>query len=359
MATIERYETKAGPRYAVRYRKPDRKQSTKRGFTTKRDARLWAADNEVSQAAGTFIDPALTRATIGTLGTEWLQRQTHLKPSSLRPLRSAWTVHVKPRWGDYRIGAVRTSEVADWVSGFDSSPTTVIRAYGVLAGIIDDAVKDRRIPSNPARLIDNLPRKQRSEHIYLDHKQVEALAEAADPHALIIRVLAYCGLRWGEISGLRVKDVNPLRRRFTIAQNAVEVGSKVIVGTPKNHERRQVPYPAFLASAIEQQCKGKTPEAILFPGRDGGHMRRPNTGETKRSWLKTAIVESGVPPLTVHALRHTAASLAVQAGANVKALQRMLGHASAAMTLDVYSDLFDDDLDVVAEALDRARSAAV
>ncbi len=60
--------------------------------------------------------------------------------------------------------------------------------------------------------------------------------------------------------------------------------------------------------------------------------------------------------LTPHDLRHTAASLAVSAGANVKALQRMLGHASAAMTLDRYADLFDDDLDTVADALDAARS---
>lgn len=58
--------------------------------------------------------------------------------------------------------------------------------------------------------------------------------------------------------------------------------------------------------------------------------------------------------MTVHDLRHTAASLAVSAGANVKAVQRMLGHASAAMTLDVYADLFDDDLDAVAAALDGA-----
>jgi len=58
-------------------------------------------------------------------------------------------------------------------------------------------------------------------------------------------------------------------------------------------------------------------------------------------------------------LRHTAASLAVSAGANVKAVQRMLGHASAAMTLDLYADLFDDDLEAVATALDNARTAAV
>ena len=54
-----------------------------------------------------------------------------------------------------------------------------------------------------------------------------------------------------------------------------------------------------------------------------------------------------------HELRHTAASLAVSAGANVKAVQTMLGHASAAMTLDTYADLFDDDLDAVADRLDE------
>jgi len=58
--------------------------------------------------------------------------------------------------------------------------------------------------------------------------------------------------------------------------------------------------------------------------------------------------------MTLHDLRHTAASLAISAGANVKAVQRMLGHASAAMTLDTYADLFDDDLDAVSEGLDAA-----
>lgn len=60
--------------------------------------------------------------------------------------------------------------------------------------------------------------------------------------------------------------------------------------------------------------------------------------------------------MTPHDLRHTAASLAVSAGGNVKAIQRMLGHSSAAMTLDVYADLFDDDLDTLASALNDARS---
>lgn len=62
----------------------------------------------------------------------------------------------------------------------------------------------------------------------------------------------------------------------------------------------------------------------------------------------------GLDGLTPYELRHTAASLAISVGANVKAVQRMLGHASAAVTLHVYSDLFDDDLDSVSDALDHA-----
>jgi integrase len=57
------------------------------------------------------------------------------------------------------------------------------------------------------------------------------------------------------------------------------------------------------------------------------------------------------PRITAHDLRHTAASLAISAGANVKVIQRMLGHASATMTLDVYADLFDGDFTAVADKL--------
>jgi integrase len=84
-------------------------------------------------------------------------------------------------------------------------------------------------------------------------------------------------------------------------------------------------------------------------------MRNRNA---RRAWFNRAATVAGVTGLTPHELRHTAASLAVSAGANVKAVQRMLGHASAAMTLDLYADLFDDDLEAVADRLDIVREAA-
>ena len=136
------------------------------------------------------------------------------------------------------------------------------------------------------------------------------------------------------------------------------VGSKIIVGTPKTHGQRSVPYPAFLALPIAASCEGKTRDSVVF-GDGVDDMRLPNSRD---GWFAAAVkrvraADKDFPKVTPHELRHTAASLAVSAGANVKALQRMLGHASAAMTLDTCADLFDDDLDDVAIALDQARSA--
>lgn len=130
---------------------------------------------------------------------------------------------------------------------------------------------------------------------------------------------------------------------------------EIHVGTPKTHERRSVPYPERLAFLIKAACDGKGPDGLLF-GNGTTHMKHDGDD---RSWFATAVrrarkEDPSIPRLTPHDLRHTAASLAISAGANVKAVQRMLGHASAAMTLDTYADLFDDDLDEVAARLNDA-----
>lgn len=364
MATVEPYETKQGRRYRVLYRTPERKQTTKRGFTTKRDAERFARTLEVSKDRGEFINPADATVTVGELGAAWIPTQTHLKASSYRPVESAWRIHVEPRWGSVKLNEIRPTAVQQWVSemttgGDDRKPkaaATVIRNYGVLAAILDDAVRDRRLLSNPVRGV-SLPRKAKKAHVYLTHEQVHSLASHSKYPALVL-VLAYCGLRWGEAIGLRVKDVDMLRKRLLVTENAVEVGSRIVVGTPKNHKARSVPIPKFLADLLAHQCQGKHRDDLVFANEHGGYLRSARVHEDNMSWFAGAVKRSGVPTITPHDLRHSAASFAVSAGANVKAVQKMLGHSSAAMTLDVYADLFDDDLDAVAEALDNAVSRA-
>lgn len=360
MATISSYQTAHGKRYRVRYRKPDRSQTDKRGFKTKREAELFAAEVELTKARGDFIDASAARVTIASLGAEWLDTQTHLKPSTARVIESSWRVHVQPIWGPRAVGDIRHSEVQMWVTRLskEKSATTVKRAHGILSSILERAEKDRRIASNAARGV-NLPRKRARARIYLTHVQVARLAEHSGEYATLVRFLAYTGLRWGEATALRVRDLDMVRLRANVVENAVRVAGRIIVGTPKTHRSRSVPMPTFLAEAVSQLCVGKPRDALVFG--DGGYYVRPPSSQA--GWFEKAVRASmAADPtfrrITPHDLRHTTASLAISAGANVKAVQRMLGHASAAMTLDIYADLFDDDLDAVGAALNHAADAA-
>ena len=92
----------------------------------------------------------------------------------------------------------------------------------------------------------------------------------------------------------------------------------------------------------------------MFPAPRGGVLRLRNW---RREVFDPAARAAELDGITPHDLRHTAASLAIAAGANIKAVQRMLGHKSAAMTLDVYSGLFEDDLDRVAQRLNERAQA--
>jgi integrase len=137
-----------------------------------------------------------------------------------------------------------------------------------------------------------------------------------------------------------------------MSRNAVKVGGEFVVGSLKSHKHRSVALPAFVIDELARACEGKGREDLLWPSPRGGFISGPSLWKT--SWLAMAVArcqkaDPTFPCVTPHDLRHAAASLAISAGANPKVVQRMLGHASAAMTLDAYADLFASDLESVAE----------
>jgi integrase len=125
---------------------------------------------------------------------------------------------------------------------------------------------------------------------------------------------------------------------------------------PQSHTRdAPCPVPKFLIDELIPHAAGLDPGDLVFANGAGGVLDNSNF---RRKIFDPAVRGSGLAHLTPHNLRDTAASLAVSAGAHVKVVQRMLGHASAAMTLDTYASLFADDLDDVAERLDVAHLEA-
>jgi len=259
--------------------------------------------------------------------------------------------HILPVWGGWQIGKITASDVNGWIATLVADglrPGSVRQTHRVLSLILDSAVQDGRLGRNPARGA-RLPRPVRKEAMYLSAEQVSALAEAARPHELIILTLAFTGLRFGELAALRVRRFDAGRKRLNIVESVTEVGSTLVWTTPKTHQTRSVPVPAQLAAMLEERCYGKQPDNLIFPSPMGKTLR---IGNWRKTVFDPARKAAGLEGLRPHDLRHTAASLAIQSGANVKVVQQMLGHASAAMTLDVYAGLFGDDLDSVADRLD-------
>jgi integrase len=327
-----------------------------RHFDRKSDAERWEAAAKASIARGDWIDPARARITVGVWAAQWMAAQVQLKPTTRARYEVALRRQILPTWRDAALSAVSYAEVAAWVQRLTASglaPATVRYAHRVLSLVLDHAMRDGRLSRNPASGV-RLPRIVREEPVFLDHDQVDRLAEACGRYGLLVRFLAYTGLRWGEVSALRVSRLDLLRRRVTVAVAYTEVRGELIEGTPKNHQRRSVPIPRFLVDELAAHVAGKRSADLVFTAPNGGPLRNTNF---RPRVFQPAAESVGLAGVTPHDLRHTAASLAVAAGANVKAVQRMLGHASASMTLDVYAGLFGDDLDAVAHRLDEAFAA--
>jgi hypothetical protein len=157
----------------------------------------------------------------------------------------------------------------------------------------------------------------------------------------------------------RGKRLDLLRVRCEVVESATEVGSALVWGPTKTDERRTARLPRLLAEPLGEHLadRPRDPDALVFTAPLGGPLRERKFLHGQR---KPAARRVGLPTtLRAHDLRHTAASLLIRQGASVKAVQRTLGHKSAVMTLDRYGHLWPDELEDLAERLDRARAAAV
>ena len=342
--------------WQARWRDPAGAQR-KQTFPRKALAERHLVDVEASKASGAYVDAARGRVLLSAFADEWMAGRAHLKPKTLAGYVSLLKTRLLPRWGTTPLAKITHSGVVAWVADMQAeglSASRVRQAYHLLTSILDAAVRDSRLVRNPAAGVD-LPRLRVVERRYLTHEQVATLGRACGPDELLVRVLAYTGLRWGEATALRVKRVEPQLGRLRVVEAVVDVNGHAVFGPPKTHQHRTVPVPAFLRADLGAALVGKGPDDLVFTAPRGGVLRVQNF---RRRGFDAAATAVGLGGLVPHELRHTAASLAIAAGASVKGVQAMLGHASATLTLDRYGHLFADELDAVADRLDIAARAA-
>lgn len=149
MATVSPYTTVKGEkRWRVRYRTPDRRQTDKRGFLTKREARAFAEQLEVDKRRGAYVSPSAGRVTLGAYAAEWLASKHKLKPSTRARYQVVLDTVIAAR-ADVPIGDVTRPMVRELVSdlSIDLAPASVHKTVGVLRQVLAMAVAEQRLAS--------------------------------------------------------------------------------------------------------------------------------------------------------------------------------------------------------------------
>lgn len=330
---------RANGRWQAYYMGPDqafhRAPST---FEAKVDAEAWLAaerrlmqNDEWSPSKSRRAKVVRSTEMFGPYAEAWLE-QRELKPRTRALYRRLLDRFVLPAFGEVSLRDITPQVVRTWHSGLDGSrPTQRAHTYSLLRSILSTAVADEIITSNPCRVRGAGTAKRARSIEPATLGELEAVLDKIPaPYRALVLIGAWCGLRFGEVSELRRKDLDLKVATIHVDRGVVRVDGKVSVGRPKTQAGvRDVAIPPHLVPILAEHLeKHVAPgrEALLFPS-VGDPDIQLHTNTFRRYWLK-ARVAAGRPDLRVHDLRHTGAVLAAQSGATLAELMARIGHST-------------------------------
>ena len=227
------------------------------------------------------------------------------------------------------------SAVRAWWAGVAArSPARAAKAYRLLRAILNTAVTDELLARNVCQVA-GAGQERSPERPIATVVEVQALADAMPERlALLIRLAAFCGLRRGELLGLRRRDIDLLHRQVRIERSLVYISDgDVIAKAPKTSAgRRRIAIPPHLLPYLQEHLQDHTEpgaDSLLFTGEKGGPLR-PHVLQAKWHEARQGI---GRPDLHLHDLRHSGNTWAAGTGASTAELMARMGHASPAAAL--------------------------
>jgi integrase len=349
-------------RWQARYRDAAGKtHAAPETFATRPEATRFLAQVETDLARGEWTDPRAGRVLFAEWAARWRETTTNLRPNTRALHAYLLRRFLLPAFADTALADLDLMAVRSWLAGLEReavSPNTVAKAYRLLARIMDTAVEAGLLVRNPCS-VKGAATERAPEMRVATVAQVAALAEAIHPRfRALVLVAAYAGLRWGELVGLRVKRVDLLHGRITVAEQATEINGQFTWGPPKTEAgRRTVTLPAVAAEALAEHLATYSqpgPEGLVFTSTEGALLRRSNF--QRRVW-RPATRAVGLAGLRFHDLRHTSATLSIAAGASTRELMARMGHSSSAAALRYQHIMAGRDA-AIAAALDELIEAA-
>ena len=337
--------------YRVRYRDSANKQRSK-SFKLRRDAESFESERRSRKQRGDWVEPKDSKILVSDFWDEFLSAQVHLRAKTRERYKTTWARRIKPHWASRRLGAIDREDIVAWVAEMcDTDPSATVRHTVVVFNrMLDHAVKNRRIRLNPYQSITLPPLPPPRERI-LTAEDVFRLADALPQDRQVVLGLTFLGLRWSELAGLRVRNVDFATKRVYVNERVTEVKGQLDFDVPKSKASiRYVPIPKLMVPILKNLVAGKLPNDHVFTTPTGEVLRVGNW--RRRIKWNTTVAELGLEGITPHDLRRTYGSLARKAGADLRYIQKTMGHSSITVTARVYAHLYDDELDTVADALD-------
>lgn len=354
MASIQKREN---GRWRARYRDLDGTEHAQH-FARKADAQRWLDSVAGDLVRGSYVDPKAGRVRFEKFASEWLEAQT-FNVSTREAVALRLRVHLLPAFGKLEVRNIRPSTVQAWLRDRQEqcAPRYVRVLLVNLSTILAAAVDDGLIARNPCDSASvKAPRIEQTKIVPWTAEQVSAVIEAhPERYQAMPLVAAGCGLRQGEVFGLRVSDIDFLRQRVLVRQQVKLVAARPTIAPPKGGKTREVPLPESVGEGLAEQIRRHPARGsdLVFLSREQKPLGRSYYNQ--HIW-KPALREAGIEPTRangMHALRHFYASVLLDAGESIRALADYLGHSDPGFTLRVYTHLMPSSETRARSAVDR------
>jgi integrase len=363
--------------FKVRYRQGG-KQHSRNGFKTKSEARAWEAEQKRRLRNNTWVDPQGSKTSIALVFDEWLHEGAQISERTRSDYLEIWTSVIAPNWGSSSLREVTPAEVIKWVQSMKRvySAARVRKSFSVFRQTMQWAVAQHLIESNPAvRALETTPGrsllppvrtqpsndKQKAsplttEELHRLASKAAAFSFGQADYELMILVMGWTGLRFGEVTALQVRDVPEVGDCIHVQRAVSDVRGRLVEGLPKSGKARTVPVPLPLRRRLEGCVRSKAPTDRVFTTSTGAQIRY---SRFRSDVFDPAAAAAGLRGLTPHTLRRTFATFCVSAGQHPKITQEWMGHSDIRLTMDLYTTVLDSELTRGAALMDSLAEKAL
>lgn len=331
-----------------------RKQKTKGGFKTKKEAQKALNEMIYQLDKGLYIQPSAM--TVEEYAAVWLEnKKLHLRATTAEQYENKIKKWIVPHLGNFLLEDLKPIHGQHFVKMLLSSleNETAHKVFAVCNSILYDAVKLEVLPKNPFRHVEK-PKVKKKKVVTWSIEEVQRFLKVSkedDFYYPLFVTSLFTGMRKGEILGLKKTDIDFEKRIIYVRRSVSETKKDGVKldGVKTDNSIRQVAINELTANALKKRSaliaerklnlgKQYNPNDLLFCNSEGQAFRPSSVNRPFREYIKKA----GVPYIRFHDTRHTHATLMMQLGINPKMVAERLGHATVKITLDTYSHVTTD-----------------